>query len=190
MRDRETDSWWSIMRSSAIGGPLDGAELVELPHGEKTTWAEWRRRHPDTEVLSVGGKEHEPRNPYDGYFSSDETFRDLEISDLRLRPKSAIFAFWVDGQPHAAPHAAFAGGRIFSIDGQERQLALFRPADAPIFASTQAFWIDLETAAASSPAALLALIRKGPGPGIEPVSGIDTFWYNWIAVNESSALLE
>ena len=24
MRDRETDSWWSIMTSDAIGGELDG----------------------------------------------------------------------------------------------------------------------------------------------------------------------
>ena len=31
MRDRETDSWWSIMTSEAIGGELDGADLVELP---------------------------------------------------------------------------------------------------------------------------------------------------------------
>ena len=28
MRDRETDSWWSIMTSTAIGGALQGAELV------------------------------------------------------------------------------------------------------------------------------------------------------------------
>ena len=35
MRDRETDSWWSIMTSDAIGGQLDGADLEELPYGEK-----------------------------------------------------------------------------------------------------------------------------------------------------------
>ena len=46
MRDRETDSWWSIMTSNAIGGELEGAELVELPVGEKTTWGAWRARHP------------------------------------------------------------------------------------------------------------------------------------------------
>ncbi len=48
MRDRETDSWWSIMTSAAIGGELDGTDLVELPYGEKTTWGKWRKRYPDT----------------------------------------------------------------------------------------------------------------------------------------------
>ena len=38
MRDRQTDSWWSIMTSKAIGGPLEGTALPELPVGEKTTW--------------------------------------------------------------------------------------------------------------------------------------------------------
>ena len=47
MRDRETDSWWSIMTSDAIGGELVGTDLVELPRGEKVTWKDWRRRHPD-----------------------------------------------------------------------------------------------------------------------------------------------
>ncbi len=41
MRDRETDSWWSIMTSTAIGGAMAGADLVELPLGEKTTWRSW-----------------------------------------------------------------------------------------------------------------------------------------------------
>ncbi len=58
MRDRETDSWWSIMTSSAIGGALQGTELDELPIGEKTTWADWRRRYPATLVLSVDGGQH------------------------------------------------------------------------------------------------------------------------------------
>ena len=58
MRDRETDSWWSIMTSDAIGGALDGADLEELPYGEKATWGDWKRRHPETTVLSVDGVEH------------------------------------------------------------------------------------------------------------------------------------
>ena len=71
MRDRETDSWWSIMTSQAIGGDLEGADLVELPYSEKVTWAEWRARYPDSLVLSVEGRQHEPKNRYDNYFASD-----------------------------------------------------------------------------------------------------------------------
>jgi len=93
MRDRETDSWWSIMTSDAIGGELNGADLVELPKGEKTTWKDWRQRHPDTLVLSVGGEEHVENNPYDNYFSSDSGFRDIAARDDRLETKAPVFTF-------------------------------------------------------------------------------------------------
>ena len=46
MRDRETDSWWSIMTADAIGGDLRKTELVELPVGEKMQWKDWLARHP------------------------------------------------------------------------------------------------------------------------------------------------
>ena len=56
MRDQETDSWWSIMSGTAIGGEEKGTQLKELRLGEKTTWAQWVHRHPDTLVLSIDGK--------------------------------------------------------------------------------------------------------------------------------------
>ena len=115
MRDRETDSWWSIMTSTAIGGALQGAERDELPIGEKTTWADWRRRHPNTLVLSVDGEEHHSNNPYDNYFASDRTFHDLEISDDRLEPKTPVFSFWLNGQTYAAAHSTFEGGRLLTF---------------------------------------------------------------------------
>lgn len=65
MRDRETDSWWSIVTSTAIGGPMAGARLVELPYGERTTWGDWVARHPTSLVLSHR-REHEAPDPSDG----------------------------------------------------------------------------------------------------------------------------
>ena len=97
MRDRETDSWWSIMTSDSIGGPLDGADLEELPYSEKATWGEWKAKHPDTVILSVNGVEHELNNPYDNYLESEGTFRDLEISDKRLR----ILGIAINGEAKA-----------------------------------------------------------------------------------------
>ena len=40
MRDRETDSWWSIMTGEAIGGELQGAPLDELTNWEKARWGD------------------------------------------------------------------------------------------------------------------------------------------------------
>jgi hypothetical protein len=191
MRDRETDSWWSIMTSDAIGGKMDGADLVELPVGEKSTWKDWVARYPDTRVLSVGGEEHVERNPYDNYFSSDETFRDLKISDHRLEPKEPIFTFRIGDQPWAVPHAAFEGGRLFEVEGLDsKRVLLYRTPGGSLFESTKAYLVAADQAAGAEAAELLAGVEAGGSEGIETFSGFDTFWYNWIAVNEGSKLLQ
>ena len=103
MRDRETDSWWSIMSSDAIGGELNGADLTELPVGVKTQWGDWVEQYPETLVLSVAGEEHTANNPYDNYLTGEGTFRGLEVDDQRLPPKAPIYSFHVAGHAVAVP---------------------------------------------------------------------------------------
>ncbi len=141
-------------------------------------------------MLSVEGQEHVERNPYDDYFASDETFRDLPVDDRRLQPKEPVFSFWLAGKPYAAAHSAFAGGKLFApsgIDGQ--RLFLYRKKRSPMFTSSRAWLIESERLAGGTrPGQLLALVEAG-GDGIEPLAGIDTFWYTWVLINEESELL-
>jgi len=169
MRDRETDSWWSLMESAAIGGPLDGTRLEELPVSEKTTWGAWRAAHPETLVLSVDGREHDETDPYANYFTSDGTFRGMAVADDRLPAKEAVYAFHLDGEAWAVPHAAFEGGAEFPLpDG--RVVELRRPEGASIFASSEAWLVE------------------GDGER-KRLGGFDTYWYTWVGVNEGSGLL-
>ena len=192
MRDRETDSWWSIMTSDAIGGDMTGTDLVELPRGEKMTWRAWKAKHPDTLVLSVEGEEHVENNPYENYFSSDGTFRNLKLNDKRLAAKDSIYSFWLEDQPYAVPHKSYEGGKVFALEAvADKQLLLYRTPGSAIFESTQAFLVSDELAAAGhEPAELLAMARSGETRGIEVLPGFDTFWYNWVAVNENTHLLK
>jgi len=48
--DRATGSLWSQIMSRAVTGPLRGTSLTAVPLTH-TTWADWRARHPRTEVL-------------------------------------------------------------------------------------------------------------------------------------------
>lgn len=189
MRDRQTDSWWSIMSSDAIGGPLAGTDLPELPVGEKTTWGEWRRKHPDTLVLSVDGAEHTESSPYDSYLASEQTFRGLEVSDDRLPAKEPVFAIRVDGEPWAIAHRRIRGGRLVELPGADRRLLLFRDRGSSVYVSTEAWLVDPEVAGGRAGVEeLLSAARSGEG-GFSPVEGFDTFWYTWIGVNEESGLL-
>jgi hypothetical protein len=47
--DRKTRSWWSQVAGTAVQGPLAGERLVKLA-STVTTWAAWRREHPQTSV--------------------------------------------------------------------------------------------------------------------------------------------
>ena len=142
MRDRETDSWWSIMTSDAIGGDLDGADLEELPYVEKTTWAYWKNRYPQTLALSVEGVEHVENNPYDNYFTSEGTFRDIGVADDRLDAKENIYTFWLAGKPFAVTHRAIQGGKTYQLKELADQVAFFhRVPGLPMYASSEAWLV-------------------------------------------------
>lgn len=190
MRDRQTDSWWSLMSSDAIGGPLKGTRLEELPVGEKTTWGEWRKAHPETLVLSIDGVEHLARNPYDPYYDSPETFRNIASADDRLPPKEPIFALRHAGRAWAVPHRVAEGGALLNLPQAGVKLLLFREPGASVFASTEA-WLVEPGAAAGKTIDALRRAAKSSDPGIAPVAdGFDTFWYTWVAAHRDTRLLQ
>ena len=202
MRDRETDSWGSIMTGDAVGGDLKGQKLLELPVGEKVQWGEWWERYPATQVLSIDGQEHDPRNPYAGYFDSDRTFQHLEAKDPRLRAKEPIFAFDLDGDRYAVPHSAIEDGA--SIVMGDKEIFLFRRPGADVFESTRAYivtlaespkktrirkengiWVDSKSGAEFSPLSGFS----GDPENVEKLVGFDTFWYSYANIVSGAVIL-
>jgi len=194
MNDDETGSYWSIMRGLAIAGSKAGQSMQELPGMEKTTWADWFARHPETQVLSVDGREHIPgSSPYANYFGSEEGFRGLSASDGRLPTKDSIYAFQIDERPIAVPHTAFFGGAALLVPEQAgspaRWVFLHRAPGASMFRSTSA-WISstgferrgerwAETGSGAVFDAERGRWSETPGSELAPLQGFDTFWYVW-----------
>ena len=54
MYDVETDSLWLQKTGEEVAGASSGKQLKELPREEwgVERWGDWRRRHPDTLVLT------------------------------------------------------------------------------------------------------------------------------------------
>ena len=197
MRDKETDSYWSLMSGEALAGELEGERLVELPVGIKTQWKDWVAEHPDTLVLSVEGVEHEERNHYEEYFKSDEGFRGSTAEDDRLPTKAPIFSFQLDGRPYAVPFSAIESGAAFRA-GDEWVFA-YRSPGAAIMHSTVAFrskgegfeqrdgaWHHLPSGARFDP---VAGAFEARAPGVNPLNGFDTFWFNWSMNHPDSMIL-
>lgn len=98
MYDHTTKSMWSTLEGKPVVGPLVGQGIVLKPlYVVTTTWGEWKRRNPDTTVLSLNTG-HE-RNygegvAYKDYFSTDRLMFDIPdaLKDDRLKNKERILA--------------------------------------------------------------------------------------------------
>jgi len=104
--DRQTESLWSQIRRQAISGPHKGQQLQPVAV-EHTQWADWRQRHPATQVLSreTGARRDYSRNPYAGYGSSRNLYFPVAQQDRRYHPKEAVLGLELAGQFKAYPFA-------------------------------------------------------------------------------------
>ena len=97
MYDRATDSRWPQVLATAVEGPLAGQALREFDL-VWTTWGRWRRRHPDSEVLSedtgyarnYGVDPYGSYGPKRGYYARESTMFDPLVTDDRLGAKAVV----------------------------------------------------------------------------------------------------
>ncbi len=150
--DRATDSLWSQIMKQAVAGKRVGEKLQLIP-ASHTTWGAWRKRYPQSYVLSreTGFNRDYDRDPYAGYAQQRELYFPVSNNDSRYHPKEMVLAVsnergakswpfqelsrsasplqssW-DGEPVTILFDAQArSGRIIDADGEE-------------IASTIGFW--------------------------------------------------
>lgn len=127
MYDRATQSLWSTMKGEPVIGPLVG-KGIQLPTRSivTTSWAEWSRRHPDTQVLSLETgheRNYEEGVAYRQYFNSPDRMFETPFADDRLEDKDEVLAlrFTSEGGTPIAISASFLKrNRIYEneTDGQ------------------------------------------------------------------------
>jgi len=103
--DRNSDSLWSQIMAEAVAGPLVGTALPQLPV-TYTTWARWRERHPEGEVLSrdTGYNRDYRRGPYGNYAETSRLMFDVSHRPPRdYHPKEYVLGVEVDGRFKAYP---------------------------------------------------------------------------------------
>lgn len=104
MYDHQTQSLWSQIMKTAITGDMKGAKLtpISLAH---TTWRDWRKRHPDTEVLSTrtGYRRNYGKDPYAGYERQNRLYFPVSNEDRTYPRKSLVVGLEVDGHFKAYP---------------------------------------------------------------------------------------
>jgi hypothetical protein len=100
MYDRASDSYWPQVLGKAIAGPAKGLALREVPL-TWTSWARWKRKYPDTMVLSRStgffrdyGRGGDPYGSYvdrsRGYYDSETLLFSPVHQDGRLHSKTIV----------------------------------------------------------------------------------------------------
>ena len=151
MEDRETSTSWSHVTGRALGGPGRGAQLQALP-SVQTTWAEWKKAHPNTDVLKKSEEVSSSR--YEGYFNDPERtglFRAQWLTE-KMPGKTLVWGAIVGVHAVAVTDEALADGAMAKVKLGETPVIIERGADGGVRAFavlgdsrdeipvTRAFW--------------------------------------------------
>jgi hypothetical protein len=104
MYDKATQSLWSTERGEPVLGPLVDKGIA-LPYESvvTTTWGEWRKRNPDTTVLSLDtghSRDYSEGAAYADYFATDRLMFNTPFKDERLANKQEVLALRFAGAPN------------------------------------------------------------------------------------------
>jgi len=103
--DRETESLWSQIMSTAVTGKFKGTKLKPLPL-EHTSWGAWKQSHPNTSILSIktGYWRDYDKSPYAGYEKSEHImFPVAHKAPDTYHPKERVLGLNINGVSKAYP---------------------------------------------------------------------------------------
>lgn len=151
--DRETQSLWSQILSTAVSGQELGQQLTALPV-KNTTWQAWREEYPETLVLSreTGFRRDYLRDPYAGYEQSPTTL--FPVSNQAPGPwhsKAWVLGVSFNGEHKAYPYEELAktgnaqfndevGGQPFTVLWDDAHRSASIEWEGKPLTSLVAFW--------------------------------------------------
>ncbi len=107
MYDRQTRTLWNQLTGEPVLGELVGSGIkLDFFPVVVTTWADWKKQHPDTIVLDIETghfRPYEPGAAYGSYFASEDTMFPVWRRSELLDAKDRIYAIQVNGIPKAYP---------------------------------------------------------------------------------------
>lgn len=183
MYDRETDSLWSHFTGEAIDGKLKGKRLEILQAVPRARWADWKKAHPSTKVLSVGGST-QPAT-YSGYadYHRDPNragVRPVKNKDDRLPPKSFVLGVLVGEKAYAVPLDELAKDKIVRFRADGRHVVAYYNASTGLLGAVEDDKDDRIVGIGDR-----ALVTRS-GRSVAPLDGelrslpaIRSYWFAW-----------
>lgn len=197
MYDRATRSLWSQVNGRAVAGPMKGKRLEEFP-SQQMTWAEWKRRHPDTLVLV---KPRLSGSTYDRYFDDPGMIgvRGSQNSDARLPGKELVLGLEHDGRFAAVPISALSQQPILMTTAFDRPIVVTRTAAYDRRAGDRSLTFepadgakmrDLETGSIWSLDSGRAVAGPLEGRRLARISAKTVYWAIWAKFHPETEVIE
>lgn len=129
MFDRQTDSLWNQFTGEPVSGPLRGSGIkLKIRPVTITTWAAWKRKNPQTRVLSLNTghrRDYGPGVVYRSYFASPDLMFPAVVGDESVvKRKDYVFGIRDVGAAKAWPLSVFGEGRVINDSIGSRNLVL------------------------------------------------------------------
>jgi hypothetical protein len=216
MYDRQTESLWTHFDGRAVVGTLAGAELEMLPMST-VAWGDFRRAHPDGQVLSKETGYDRPygRNAYRGYDQGDGPLPGFFPGGVDPRQagmarvvgfgegddavavltdhlaEAAVVNLELSGRPVVVWHVPGTASALHGervVDGEDVGATGVFFTDGSAFSRDGAWFVDDATGTTWN---VLGEAVRGPRTGerLEPVPHLDTFWFAWSSYRPGTALV-
>ncbi len=94
MYDRASETLWDQIEAKGIVGPKTGEQLTLVPVS-MARWSKWRRKHPDTLVLSLdtGFDKDYTQDRFAEYRESTRLFKPVSATSDLLHAKTVVYGF-------------------------------------------------------------------------------------------------
>ena len=132
MYDHATKSMWSTLLGKPVVGSLVGKGIrLERLSLVTTTWGQWKRRHPNTTVLSLQTghrRDYGEGVAYHDYFATDKLMFTVPEIDKRLLNKDSVLALRNDEQQVAIAIKFLVKNQVYHTQlGDQKLVVLTEP---------------------------------------------------------------
>jgi len=200
MYDRQTETWWSHITGKSIHGPLKGKVLereTNLRILPRISFGEWRSQFPETQVLSVGGREQVETSSYANYHLRPEVGigTSAPVKDNRLPHKSIVLGIDSPDGARAYPVKLFEDSSLYVDSKPEDELLVFyekKTGGGAVYSTTvngkklkfgsEAKGLLVKDREGNSWNLLLGVAVDGPlkGQSLKNYPVMEIFWGAWI----------
>ena len=204
MYDKATQSLWNTIEGKPVVGPLfdKNIELETYPV-VTTTWGQWKKMHPNTEVLSLDtgyDRNYGEGVAYKSYFSNDELMFPVPDMDNRLKNKAEVFVLREEGfekDPFAISIDYLKSNRIYQTELAGKQILVIAETDG----LARAYESEGVQFHSYKKGKLLDVekeewvigenqILSPSGKSLQRLSGHNIFWFAWVNTFPNTRLVK